>query len=108
MTETVEGVCNIVADNSSKVEEEEKLNMAVNEKNIEDITSSVKKEENSVQFVLVYQNQRLQITFELDNTILKLKEHVQTLTGFFYFIYSKSNFISILSRNSTKYAKNYV
>jgi hypothetical protein len=89
MTETVEGVCNIVVDNSSKVEkeEEEKLNMAVNEKNIEDITSSVKMEENSVQFVLVYQNQRLQITFELDNTILKLKEHVQTLTGFFYFIY---------------------
>ena len=78
MTETIEGVCNIVKNENE--EDENKLNMAVNEKNIEDITSNVKKEE-LVEFVLVYQNQRLQIKFELDDTILKLKDHVQTLTG---------------------------
>ena len=38
----------------------------------------------TVEFVLIYQNQRLQIKFDLDSTILKLKEHVQTLTGNIY------------------------
>lgn len=35
----------------------------------------------TIEFVLVYQNQRLQIKFELDKTISQLKEHVQTLTS---------------------------
>ena len=94
MTELVEESCKII-ENSCKEQQYEKkevvvdrenkeLVLAIGEKSIEEIETpkeNVVEGGETVEFVLVYQNNRFQIKFELDNTILKLKDHVLSLTG---------------------------
>ena len=35
----------------------------------------------TVEFKVIFNKQKYDVTFPLDNTVLKLKDHVQTLTG---------------------------
>ena len=35
----------------------------------------------TVEFKVIFNKQKHDVTFPLDNTVLKLKDHIQTLTG---------------------------
>jgi hypothetical protein len=71
MTEIVDTIKNVCTE-----QQEEKKEEVIENKDTEPTTNV-----EAVEFILVYQNQRLQIKFDLEKTILQLKDHLQTLTG---------------------------